>query len=296
MLISDALRHSWAGRNAAELLERLRHLELLERSYTLSAQTFVALFPLILVLAALVSGAGSSSVLAEDLIERFGLAGAAARSVRDLIVIRQEGVYWLGLIITVYSAFVLGRRVSRTYNLIWQTPRLPASQAWRSLIWIVIQVSMVAAVSQLRSVARDSGDVAAIALAVVIIVVWGGAEYVTQRLFTRGAVLPHRLAAAAVLVCIGRIGMVAWAGTFMASSLARQAESFGPIGVVFALFTLVLASWLVVLGATLLAAVLTEPRTDSPAPTVSVARAPAVRLHPDPRSADAGAPGGHTIG
>jgi hypothetical protein len=60
---------------------RIGQLELLDRAYTLAAQSFVALFPLILALAAAVAAPGSN-IVAEEVIKRFGLAGAAAKAVQ----------------------------------------------------------------------------------------------------------------------------------------------------------------------------------------------------------------------
>lgn len=264
MVSLAALRDSRAGTIATDLVASVSQVELLDRAYTLAAQSFVVLIPLILVIVSSLTGPQSDAVVVEELIDRFGLVGAAAQAVRDLIVIRVEGVYWLGLLVTLYSAFVLGRRVSRTYNRIWGTPLLPASQAWRSVVWIVVQVVLVLALSELRDVARDSGGLATIVLGSLILLLWGVSEYGIQRMFTRGAVARNRLAWAAVLVCVGRIGIVVWSALYLSSSLTRQAESFGPIGVVFALFTLIFAYWLVVLFATQLAALLTDPSPRRP--------------------------------
>ena len=92
-------RSGWAVARGRHLVARVGQLELLDRAYTLAAQSFVAIFPLILAVAAGVTTPGSN-VVAEEVIRRFGLAGAAAQAVQDLIVVRAEGYYWLGLILT----------------------------------------------------------------------------------------------------------------------------------------------------------------------------------------------------
>lgn len=259
MTLSPGGRIGAVGRCAKQVAERAGELEVLDRSYTLAAQTFVAMIPLILVITALIAGADSDSLVADELIERFGLVGAAARTMRELIVVQREGVYLLGAVVTLYSAFVLARRTSRTYNMIWRTPMLAPAQQWRSLLWILIQVLMVAAVTQLRDVARESGAGAGVLLALVVLLLWGASDYLCQWLFTQGAVARRRLVTAAVLVCIGRIGMVVWSSAYLSSSLAKQAVAYGPIGVVFSLFSGLFVMWMVLLGATLVAAALTEP-------------------------------------
>ena len=224
----------------------------------MAAQTFVTLLPLILAVAAAVASPGSNLV-AEEFIKRFGLVGAAAKAVQELIQVRSEGIYWIGLALTLYAAFTLSKRASRAYNAVWGSPQLPIRDQWRSLVWILVQLVLIVMVTELRGFARDSGPVLALLAGAVIIVVWAGAEVLTQTLLTRGHVVRRRILLAAVFATIGRLGIVVWSGLFLTKSMVRQAEAYGPIGVVFALFTGLLVYWVVLLGSTLLAAVLTDP-------------------------------------
>jgi uncharacterized BrkB/YihY/UPF0761 family membrane protein len=114
-------------------------------------------------------------------------------------------------------------------------------------------------VTELRGFARDAGPVLALMVGVVILLVWAGAEVLTQTLLTRGQVVRRRILVAAAFATIGRLGIVVWSAFFLTKSMVRQAEAYGPIGVVFALFSGLLIYWVVLLGATLLAAVLTDP-------------------------------------
>lgn len=251
-------RAGWLVARARHLVARIGQLELLDRAYTLAAQSFVALFPLILAIAAAVATPGSN-VIAEEFIQRFGLAGAAAQAVQDLIVVRSEGTYWLGMVLTVYAAFTLSKRASRAYNAVWGTPHLPVRAQWRALVWIVVQLLLVLMVTELRSVVRSSGVVLALLTAALILGAWFAAEALTQALLTRGHVARARILLAAAFATVGRFGIVLWSAVFLTPSIVRQAESYGPIGVVFALFTGLLVYWVVLLGATLLAAVITDP-------------------------------------
>jgi membrane protein len=251
-------RTGWVVARGRHLAARIGQLELLDRAYTLAAQTFVTLLPLILALAAAVASPGSN-IVAEEFIRRFGLVGAAARSVQDLIVVRSEGIYWVGLALTLYAAFTLSKRASRAYNAVWGTPQLPVRDQWRSLVWILVQLILIAMVTELRGFARDAGSGLALLLGTVILVTWMGAEVLTQTILTRGHVLRTRILLAAAFATVGRLGIVVWSALFLTRSMTRQAEAYGPIGVVFALFTGLLVYWVVLLGSTLLAAVLTDP-------------------------------------
>jgi membrane protein len=239
-------------------VSRVGQLELLDRAYTLAAQTFVALFPLILAIAAGVTAPGSN-VVAEEVIRRFGLAGAAAEAVQDLIVVRAQGYYWLGLILTCYAAFTLSKRASRAYNAVWETPQIPVRGQWRALVWILVQLLMIVVVTELRAVVKSSGVPLALLTAVVILVGWFAVEVFTQNLLTQGLVARHRILVAAGFATVGRLGIVVWSAAFLTPSIVRQATAYGPIGVVFALFTGLLVYWIVLLGATLLAVVVTDP-------------------------------------
>ena len=251
-------RSGWMVARGRHLVARAGQLEVLDRAYTLAAQSFVALFPLILAIAAAVATPGSN-VVAEEFIKRFGLVGAAARAVQDLIVVRTGGIYWLGLVLTMYAAFTLSKRASRAYNAVWGTPHLPVRAQWRALVWILVQLMLVVMVTELRSVVRSSGVVLALLTAALILGVWFAAEAFTQTLLTRGHVARARILLAAAFATVGRFGIVVWSAYFLTPSIVRQAEAYGPIGVVFALFTGLLVYWAVLLGATLLAAVITDP-------------------------------------
>ena len=251
-------RTGWMVARGRHLVARVGQLELLDRAYTLAAQSFVALFPLILAIAAAVASPGSN-VVAEEVIERFGLAGAAAKAVQDLIVVRTEGIYWFGLVLTMYAAFTLSKRASRAYNAVWGTPQLPVRAQWRALVWIAVQLFLVVMVTELRTVFKTSGVALALLVAALILVVWFTAEALTQTLLTRGQVARRRILLAASFATVGRLGIVVWSAIFLTPSIVRQAEAYGPIGVVFALFTGLLVYWAVLLGATLLAAVITDP-------------------------------------
>ena len=129
------------------------------------------------------------------------------------------------------------------------------------LAWVGIQVAMTTIVITLRGLlVGDHGVVLRILTVVLVLGVWFGAEYLSQRLLTHGAVAHERLLLAAGLTALGRIGIVVWSLTYLAHSLSEQAEQFGALGVVFSLFTYFLASTVVMLVATMLAAVFTEPR------------------------------------
>ena len=66
---------------------------------------------------------------------------------------------------------------------------------------------------------------------------------------------------------IGRVGVGLWSALYMPATLNSQAEQYGPIGVTFALFTLILVSVVVNLAAPVIVTVWDE-RSSGLAPRV----------------------------
>ena len=112
--------------------------------------------------------------------------------------------------------------------------------------------------SGLRGFGRSHGTLLEIVALLLLLVVWGGAEFLAQSLMTLHQVARDRLLVAAGLVSVGRLGVSLWSALALPGLLSRQSEHYGPIGVVFSIFTWLFASNFVLLGATLLAAVLTR--------------------------------------
>lgn len=104
--------------------------------------------------------------------------------------------------------------------MIFGLPSLTRNQPWRGVAWIALQIALVTLASELRSVRRDEGD-----------------------------------NLAALLASAGSLGLSVWAGIVMPRAFSAKAEQFGPIGVTFALFTLILAATLVIVIAPLMVAV-----------------------------------------
>jgi len=236
--------------------------ELLDRSFTIAASAFVALIPLILLITGAFGGQNGGSAFAAELIRRLGLAGAAAQAVTTLLAVHSGNFYLLGALVIAFSVFSLARRVARAYCDIWQVERLRAHQQWRGVAWVLLLVAMVLCVSPLRdrTVGARAGVVALVYAAIFL--VWLAAEALAQRLLTCGQVPWRRVGTAAAAVATGRLAVAVWVSSYVSGSLTKQAELYGPVGVVFSLFTLLFIVAIVTLAGTLLASVVTA---DTPA-------------------------------
>lgn len=257
--ISDL--RTWArGTYPGAVVRRFFDLELLDKSFGLAAQVFVALLPLVIVVV--------SAVLRDDpeyigaqLNTRFGLAGAAADAMDALF--RSSGatitVSWLAIIMSLLSAFSLSRRLSRVYASIFSLPPLLRTQIWRGLVWIALQLVLYSIASSLRGIRNGSGVIVVAVVTIGLLVLWiacdaGGIKLLVPSV-SRRVLLP-----AAVLCSVGRVAIAVWAALYMPTVLSRQAEQFGPIGITFSLFTYFLVAVIVLLVAPLLVAVWFERR------------------------------------
>jgi membrane protein len=254
---------------ARDVVTRSAELQIVDRIYTIAAAMFVSLLPILLLLTGLVAGGQPTgpSPVATEIVQRLDLTGAAADTVRVLLPRGHGSFYALGFAITFYGMFTMSRRVARVYTAIWRLPDLRLAQLWRALIWLLLQVAAIISVGDLRSLGADARLPVKVGLYAAAVGIWFGTELAAQRLLTQGLVPAWRLAVAAGLVASARLLVAVWAAVYLAPSLTRQAGLYGPVGVVFSLFTSLFATIGATLLATLAAQILTKHRetTDPPA-------------------------------
>ena len=226
------------------VVRRFFALELLDRSFGLAAQAFVAMLPLVIVIVSIFA-TDSSVVIANSVGDRFGLNELARDALRVLFAHSPgAAISWFAILLSLLSAFSLSRRLARIYASLFGVAPLPRSQNWRGLIWIVLQLVLFIAASSLRAVRRDGGPALLIVTILALLALWFVADFVSVRLLVPPA--PTRLVAASAIVSsLGRLGMAAWAAVYMPRTLDGQAAQYGPIGVTFAIFTYLLVAALV---------------------------------------------------
>lgn len=258
------------------VLRRFLDLELLDRSFGLAAQVFVALLPLVIVIVA-VFATDNSQLIADQAIERFGLAGAADVAVRTLLT-PPDGVRalsWLAVLLVSLSAFALARRISRVYGSIFGLPSLQRSELWRGLVWILLQLALLFSASFLRGLNRDYGVLVSTLAIATLLTVWFLGDMAGYRLLVP-TVPRHLLVPTAIVSTVGRIGVGVWSTLYMPATLTSQAEQYGPIGVTFALFTFMLVAVVVNLVAPVIVTVWDERRRGL-APRVAIPEGDSVR-------------------
>lgn len=233
------------------VLRRFFDLELLDRSFALAAQAFVALLPLVIVIvAAFVTD--SATVIADSIGDRFALDAAARQALRVLFDHPGTAAFsWVAILISLLSAFSLSRRLARSYAAIFEVPPLPRAKMWHGLVWIALQITLFIIASMLRDVRSGSGALISVLAVVGLVLLWFAADVAGLRLLVPAAPIRLMLASATVS-SLGRFGIAVWAAFYMPRALENQAQQYGPIGVTFALFTYILVGVLVYLVAPLI--------------------------------------------
>lgn len=243
------------------VLRRFFDLELLDKSFALAAQAFVALLPLVILIVVFFV-ADSASAIADSIGNRFGLDQGAREALR--VLFEHPGapvISWFAVVISLLSAFSLSRRLARVYAAIFDVPPLRRSQYWRGLVWIALQVTLFLVASTLRDLREGSGPLLAGIAIVGLLLLWFGADVAGLRLLV--PTVPLRLmAASGAASSLGRAGIAVWAAIYMPRALENQAQQYGPIGVTFALFTYILVGVFVYLCAPLIVSTWVRWRAD----------------------------------
>ncbi len=114
------LRATRPGQLATSLYE----INLRDRALTLAGQAFIALVPLLILLATAASGSDGVA-LADYLIDKFHLTGGSADAV-TLLFERppdsRSGLSLIGLVILLVSFSSFARSMQRTYEVAWEPP------------------------------------------------------------------------------------------------------------------------------------------------------------------------------
>ena len=220
---------------AERCLERFVSMDGFDRAMALAAQAFTALFPLLIVVAAAAeSGQGKS--LGDQLIDRFGLDGAAADSVRRAFPSTgaiTDSVTALSALILVISALSFARGLQRLYERAWLLERRGVRDTPWSLLWLlVVSVYAVAHVLLHGHIGQTQGLLSSIAGGIVI---WTVTPYIIiARRLPWQLLFPQ-----AVLTALGLTILRAGSAIYMPHAITSAAEQFGTIGLAFAL-----VSWL----------------------------------------------------
>jgi membrane protein len=234
----------------APVLERIAEVAFIQSAVVMAAQTFMALFPLLIVVIALApTSIGHEITSAAS--ARLGLSGHTGDEVDRLVASRDnlKGTLTVfGVIVVLGSATSFTRALQRVYENAWRLPRLGLLGSIRGLGWLVGLVAYLVLLSlSLRLTASPAVAVSVLRVAVqcvAALVLW----WLTPFILLCGRVRLRSLLLTGVLTAIAVVIATAVSTVIMPRIIGTNERKYGTIGAAFAI-----ESWLVVMSAIIVA-------------------------------------------
>jgi membrane protein len=225
-----------------QLTVQLVHVNVLDTATRLAAQTFLTGIPVLFVLAAFAPATVRDN-LVDSLRSVLGLSSTSLNEVRRTLEAGREGegatVGFIGFIVTLLSATACSRVLQRLCERSWHLrPATARLAAWRWVAWLAVWLAVLVFQARIRDgfgVGWGLGLPLAVAESVLM---W----WWTQHILLAGRMPWLPLLPGAVLTGVAMIALAAAAKLYVPHSLNRSISHFGPLGLVFTVF-----SWLIVL-------------------------------------------------
>jgi membrane protein len=213
----------------------------------LAAQAFTSLIPFTVVAAAV--GPGEDDI-GDRIVERFGLEGNAARSVKELFGDAgqvESAVTWVSLIILILSALSFARAIQRMYERAYGTPPGSWRESWRGLVWLGGFALWLVVSSPLRGAISDVGG---LVFALVVSSVLGFVIWLWTPSILLGTMEWRYLVPGALISAVLGALLAAASGIYVPIFMTWSADKYGLIGVAFSIQSwLLAAAFVVVIGA-----------------------------------------------
>ncbi len=214
-----------------------------DRALALSAQAFVGVVPMLVVISALAPDPVRRSA-GPALVADLGLSGDAATAMAALVdqPPGAETITILGGVLLVVSVLGFTRALQRTYLAAWGLPSMGLRGYARGLLSSAALISGFAALLMLGPVLAAFNDYVVIKLlinALVATLLWWPVQWV----LLSGRAHWKELLPGAVLNGAGQALVLAASGFYMPAVISHEAAKYGLIGVAVAI-----VSWLVILG------------------------------------------------
>lgn len=224
------------------LLVQLVHVNILDMATRMAAQVFLTALPLVFVVAAFAPTSVRNNFL-DSLRTVLGLKGASLDEVKSVLGAGQQGggqsTGFISVVITLLSATACSRALQRLCERSWHVPPAGARlAAWRWVAWLLAWLVVLLFTGRIRS-GFGAGLAVGIPLSLIIsVLLW----WWTQHVLLAGRIAWPPLLPGSVLTGVGLVALAAVAKVYVPHSLDRSVAQFGPLGLVFTLF-----SWLIVL-------------------------------------------------
>ena len=250
-----ARQHSWSasawgrhpfGIRVVRLYRRSSQVELMHRALGFAALGFVALMPLLIVIAAVspVEYGGFGQWVADAM----GLSGSSERIVKRLFAPSLQvlsSTDALGLAIVCVFGQTFASSVQTGYEKIWDLPPRMRHRLWQQVLWLAALAGLFYA-ETLISRSRFAWTGVARALIWTLLFWWGQWILLGRRVPWR-TLLPG-----SVLTTIGLVGLLGFSKLVFAAMLVSTASTYGAVGTVLVVVTWMVAVGFVIFGGALL--------------------------------------------
>ena len=235
----EVARGKYAGSSAEHLWRRLDAMDFINRGILFAATLFLCFFPFLIVANAL-AGRSAASGLARHL----GLNQQAAADVGGLFT--SSSATSSAVTGTAWVFFILGgvaaaAAIQELYERAFELDRRGARDMLRGLIWLAVLVGCSVLAGWAGPGLRGAGG--PVLLAVIGLAVFTGFWWFTIRFLLAGRISWREVFPAAVATAVFWVGMEAVFSVIFSSTVISDDKKYGPIGVVFALM-----SWLIAIG------------------------------------------------
>lgn len=232
-------------------------IEARDRVLMLAGQGFMALVPLLIIVASFTSASGDAGV-GDNIIDSMGLTGEAADAVSILFAYppgATGGITAFSLVLLLFSLNGFAKSVQRTFEAAWGLPRRGMRGTTTRTVGVVV---LLACPSFAAWVGHQFDRLPAgllIVLVAQMLVIGGGWLVGTALMLDRRA--PARSLVAGAIVSAALQLIVGWAtAIYVPEIFARNAERYGVVGVALALVTWLIAVASVLVGGAIVGAVL----------------------------------------
>lgn len=249
-------REAWERSVLGQCVSRALEIQITDRMMALAAQAFLALMPLIMVVAS-VAPDGVTDGLVDALRTKAGLNdGDTTENVEEIARSAGEaGVTALGSLLVLLSATSFSRALQRVYERSWRLAPGGLRSQWRPLAWIFGIIVYFVVLGATFKITHGGGalDLLRVLLAGAgSIVLWWWTPFV----LLSGRVRWRALVPTALATAVGTVALGALSARYVPHLLSTNERRYGTIGVAFAIESWLVLLFAVVLGATILGAVL----------------------------------------
>lgn len=242
----------WLDQTPAGHLQRqIAALDLMNHALIFAALALMLVVPLLLSVAALVT-VGSPNGLIAAFAHRMGLSPQAFADLQQLFPSKQTvrgGVTWLGIAVTLVSAFAWPAVLQRGYEIAWRLPALGWRSRWRALVWLLSFVAAVAVSASLGSLV--SGRDSRILLALVSLPLVVGWAWWRQYVLLGGRIGWRLLLPGAIAIAIGLYALRLYGVIFFSRVITTNYSRYGALGVVLMVLSALVSFSVVMFGGAL---------------------------------------------